>query len=52
MASLSLRQGWSNVVVALSLAIIPFLMFASLEKGERTAKVNPSAVAALDVNDQ
>jgi hypothetical protein len=49
MSGMLVRHGWSNVIVALGLAIIPFLMFAPGKHGERSAKANPAAMASVEI---
>ncbi len=46
------RYGWTNVVVALSLAVVPFLMLAPGKHAERMARTNPAVMASADLNQQ
>jgi hypothetical protein len=49
MSGMLMRNGWSNVIVALSLAIIPFLMFAPGKHAENSARANPAAMASVEI---
>jgi hypothetical protein len=46
------RYGWTNVVVALSLAVVPFLMLAPGKNAERVARAKPAIMASAELNQQ
>jgi hypothetical protein len=46
------RYGWTNVVVALSLAVVPFLMLAPGKHSDRMARTNPAVMASAELNQQ
>jgi hypothetical protein len=52
MSSLFKHHGWPNLVVALSLAVIPFLMFATTKQGEHSVRANPAAMAFVQISQQ
>jgi hypothetical protein len=52
MSGMFTRHGWSNVIVALSLAVIPFLMLASSKQGTQSATANPAAMASVEMVQQ
>jgi hypothetical protein len=52
MSDIFTRHGWSNVIVALCLAVVPFLMFASSKQGTQSAKANPAAMASIEMVQQ
>jgi hypothetical protein len=46
------RYGWTNVVVALSLAVVPFLMLAPGKHADRMARSNSAIMVSAELNQQ
>ena len=46
------RYGWTNVIVALGLAVVPFLMLAPGKQADRSARTNPAMVASAELDRQ